>query len=178
MSRQMIPFVDLKKQYRALEPQIQERINRVLEHGRFIMGPEVRELEERLAEYVGAEHCISVASGTEALLISLLALDISPGDEVITTPFTFVATIEVIVLLGITPVFVDIEPDTCNIDVSKIESKRKRSLASGMCLQCRSHYCHHIATRISSLLQLNEQGQAVISVQPETSGFPEGRCSR
>lgn len=123
MSRQMIPFVDLKKQYRSLEPQIQERMNRVLEHGQYIMGPEVRELEERLADYVGAEHCISVASGTEALLISLMALDIGPGDEVITTPFTFVATVEVIVLLGITPVFVDIEPDTCNINASKIESK-------------------------------------------------------
>ena len=123
MSRQVIPFVDLKKQYRALEPQIQERINRVLEHGQYIMGPEVRELEERLETYVGASHCISVASGTEALLISLLALDIGPGDEVITTPFTFVATVEVIALLGITPVFVDIEPDTCNIDVRKIEAK-------------------------------------------------------
>jgi len=119
----MIPFVDLKKQYRALESQIQERMNRVLEHGKYIMGPEVGELEERLADYVGAEHCIAVASGTEALLISLMALDIGPGDEVITTPFTFVATVEVIVLLGITPVFVDIEPDTCNIDASKIESK-------------------------------------------------------
>ena len=123
MSRQMIPFVDLKKQYRALEPQIQERMNRVLEHGQYIMGPEVRELEERLANYVGTDHCISVASGTEALLISLIALDIGPGDEVITTPFTFVATVEVIVLLGVTPIFVDIEPDTCNIDASKIESK-------------------------------------------------------
>jgi len=123
MSRQMIPFVDLKKQYRALESQIQERMKRVLEHGQYIMGPEVRELEQRLADYVGASHCISVASGTEALLISLMALDIGPGDEVITTPFSFIATVEVIVLLGITPVFVDIEPDTCNIDASKIESK-------------------------------------------------------
>ncbi len=123
MSRSMIPFVDLKKQYHALEPQIQERMNRVLAHGQFIMGPEVQEMEGRLAEYVGAQHCISVASGTEALLISLMALGIGPGDEVITTPFTFVATVETIVLLGITPVFVDIEPDTCNIDASKIEEK-------------------------------------------------------
>lgn len=123
MSRQMIPFVDLKKQYNAIETQIQDRMSRVLEHGQYIMGPEVREMEERLAAYVGARHCISVASGTEALLISLMALDIGPGDEVITTPFTFVATVEVIVLLGITPVFVDIEPDTCNIDASKIEAR-------------------------------------------------------
>jgi UDP-2-acetamido-2-deoxy-ribo-hexuluronate aminotransferase len=118
-----IPFIDLKTQYLALKPQIQERINRVLEHGQYIMGPEVQELEERLATYTGAKHCITVASGTEALLISLMALGVKPGDEVITTPFTFVATAEVIVLLGAKPVFVDIEPDTCNIDATKIEEK-------------------------------------------------------
>jgi UDP-2-acetamido-2-deoxy-ribo-hexuluronate aminotransferase len=119
----MIPFIDLKSQYRALQPNIQERINRVLEHGQYIMGPEVRELEERLQDYTGSKHCITVASGTEALLISLMALGIEPGDEIITTPFTFVATAETIVLLGAKPVFVDIEPDTCNIDASKIEAK-------------------------------------------------------
>ena len=118
-----IPFVDLKTQYKALQPQIQARINSVLEHGQYIMGPEVKELEERLAAYTGAKHCITVASGTEALLISLMALGIGPGDEVITTPFTFVATAEVIVLLGATPVYVDIEPDTCNINASLIEAK-------------------------------------------------------
>lgn len=117
-----IPFIDLKSQYRALQPQIQARINAVLEHGQYIMGPEVAELEERLAAYTGSKHCITVASGTEALLISLMALGIGPGDEVITTSFTFVATAEVIVLLGATPVFVDIEPDTCNIDASLIEA--------------------------------------------------------
>jgi UDP-2-acetamido-2-deoxy-ribo-hexuluronate aminotransferase len=122
-----IPFIDLKTQYRALQPQIQERINRVLEHGQYIMGPEVAELEEKLAAYTGAKHCITVASGTEALLISLMALGIQPGDEIITTPFTFVATAEVIVLLGAKPVFVDIEPDTCNIDASKIEEKITRN---------------------------------------------------
>ncbi len=121
-----IPFIDLKTQYRALQPQIQERINRVLEHGQYIMGPEVAELEEKLAAYTGAKHCITVASGTEALLISLMALGIKPGDEIITTPFTFVATAEMIVLLGAKPVFVDIEPDTCNIDVSKIKEKITR----------------------------------------------------
>ena len=118
-----IPFIDLKNQYQALKPQIQERINRVLDHGQYIMGPEVQELEEKLAVYTGAKHCITVASGTEALLISLMALGIKPGDEVITTPFTFVATTEAIVLLGAKPAFVDIEPDTCNIDVRKIEEK-------------------------------------------------------
>lgn len=118
-----IPFVDLKAQYQTLQLQIQERINRVLEHGQYIMGPEVRELEEKLANYTGAKHCITVASGTEALLISLMALGIEPGDEIITTPFTFVATAEVIVLLGAKPVFVDIEPDTCNINAALIEAK-------------------------------------------------------
>lgn len=117
-----IPFIDLKTQYRALQSSIQARINTVLEHGQYILGPEVRELEERLQAYTGVKHCITVASGTEALLISLMALGIQPGDEVITTPFTFVATAEVIVLLGAIPVFVDVEPDTCNIDASLIEA--------------------------------------------------------
>lgn len=117
-----IPFIDLKHQYQALKPEIQARINTVLEHGQYIMGPEVRELEERLETYTQAKHCITVASGTEALLIALMAIGIKTGDEVITTPFTFAATAEVIVLLGAVPVFVDIEPDTCNIDASKIEA--------------------------------------------------------
>lgn len=119
----MIPFIDLKTQYRSLQTQIKERINRVLEHGQFIMGPEVKELEEKLAAYTASKHCITVASGTEALLISLMALGIKPGDEIVTTPFTFAATVEVIALLGAKPIFVDIEPDTCNIDASKIEKK-------------------------------------------------------
>jgi UDP-2-acetamido-2-deoxy-ribo-hexuluronate aminotransferase len=118
-----IPFIDLKTQYQALKPQIHARIDAVLEHGQYIMGPEVKELEEKLALYTGAKHCITVASGTEALLMSLMALDIKPGDEIITTPFTFVATAEVIVLLGAKPVFVDVEPDTGNIDASLIETK-------------------------------------------------------
>jgi len=117
-----IPFIDLKSQYQALKPEIHARINAVLEHGQYILGPEVRELEEKLEIYTAAKHCIAVSSGTDALLISLMVIGIGPGDEVITTPFTFVATAEVIVLLGATPVFVDIEPDTCNIDVSKIEA--------------------------------------------------------
>src|SRR6266702_2008329 len=118
----MIPFADLRTQYQALKPQIQERINRGLEHGQYIMGPEVAELEAALAAYTGARHCITVASGTEALLISLMALGLKPGDEVVTTPFTFAATAETIVLLSGKPVYVDIEPDTCNIDLSRIEA--------------------------------------------------------
>ena len=114
-------FIDLKAQYAALKPEIDRRIQTVLDHGQFIMGPEVRELEERLEALVGARHCVTVASGTEALLVAMMALGIKPGDEVITSPFTFVATAEMIVLLGAKPVFVDIDPATCNIDVSRIE---------------------------------------------------------
>jgi UDP-2-acetamido-2-deoxy-ribo-hexuluronate aminotransferase len=117
-----IDFIDLKTQQGDIRPELERRIHAVLHHGQYIMGPEVRELETRLEEYTGAKHCITVASGTEALLISLMALGVKPGDEIITTPFTFVATAEVIVLLGAIPVFVDIEPDTCNIDASKIEA--------------------------------------------------------
>lgn len=117
-----IPFIDLKTQYQALKTSIDTRIHRVLEHGQYIMGPEVAELEEKLCAYTGAKHCISVASGTEALLISLMALGIKAGDEIITTPFTFVATAEVIVLLGATPVFVDVEADTGNINAALIEA--------------------------------------------------------
>jgi UDP-2-acetamido-2-deoxy-ribo-hexuluronate aminotransferase len=115
-------FIDLKTQYAALKSSIDARIQRVLDHGQYIMGPEVFELEENLAQYTGAKHCITCASGTDALLISLMALEIGPGDEVITTPFTFVATAEVIVLAGAKPVFVDVQPDTANIDPNLIEA--------------------------------------------------------
>jgi UDP-2-acetamido-2-deoxy-ribo-hexuluronate aminotransferase len=113
-------FTDLKAQYRALKADVDARMQKVLAHGQYILGPEVGELEEKLAAYTGAKHCVTVASGTEALLIALMALDIKPGDEVITTPFTFVATGEMIVLLGARPVFVDVEEETANIDASKI----------------------------------------------------------
>ncbi len=117
-----IEFIDLKAQYADLKETINARIQRVLDHGQYIMGPEVRELEEKLESYTEAKHCITVASGTEALLISLMAIGVKPGDEVITTSFTFVATAEVIALLGAVPVFVDIQPDTCNIDPALIEA--------------------------------------------------------
>ncbi len=119
----MIRFIDLKAQYEALHDDIHARIDEVLEHGQYIMGPEVAQLESQLAQYVGQGECITVASGTEALLIALMALGIGPGDEVITTAFTFVATAEVIALVGATPVFVDVEPDTCNIDAALIAEK-------------------------------------------------------
>jgi UDP-2-acetamido-2-deoxy-ribo-hexuluronate aminotransferase len=116
-----VNFIDLAGQQDNLRRQLERYLHRVLHHGQYIMGPEVAELEGKLAAYTGAKHCITVASGTEALLIALMALDVRPGDEIITTPFTFVATGEVIALLGATPVFVDIEADTCNIDASRIE---------------------------------------------------------
>ena len=116
-------FIDLKTQQNAIKPELDRRIAKVFEHGQYIMGPEVAELEGTLADYVGVKHCVTVASGTEALLISLMALGIGPGDEVITTPFSFIATAEVIALLGATPVFVDVNPQTANLDDRLIEEK-------------------------------------------------------
>lgn len=116
-------FIDLKRQYESLRDPINRRIQAVLDHGQYVMGPEVGELEDALSQFVGVSNCITVASGTDALLISLMALELEPGSEVITTPFTFAATAEVIALLGYKPVFVDIDARTCNIDASLIESK-------------------------------------------------------
>jgi UDP-2-acetamido-2-deoxy-ribo-hexuluronate aminotransferase len=115
-------FVDLKAQYRHIKPRVDARIRNVLEHQRFILGPEVAELEERLAARVAARHCISCASGTDALLLALMALEIGADDEVITTPFTFFATGEMITLLGARPVFVDVERVGYNLDPAKIEA--------------------------------------------------------
>ena len=117
-----IPFIDLKTQYKALKSQIDSRIQAVLDHGGFINGPEVAELEKKLATFSGTKHCLACASGTDALLIPLMALGIQPGDEIITTAFSFIATAEVIALAGATPVYVDIDPITFNIDAAKIEA--------------------------------------------------------
>lgn len=115
-------FIDLKSQYQALKTSIDARIQKVLDHGQFIMGPEVAELEAALAQLTGAKHCITVSSGTEALLIAMMAEGIGAGHEVITTPFTFAATAETIVLAGAKPVYVDIKPGDCNIDPALIEA--------------------------------------------------------
>jgi len=115
-----VEFVDLKAQYRLLQAGIDARMRAVLEHGQYILGPEVGELEERLAARTGSAHCISCSSGTDALLIAMMALGVGPGDEVVTTPFTFVATVETIVLLRATPVFVDIDPRTYNLDPARL----------------------------------------------------------
>ena len=115
-------FIDLKSQYRRIKPSVDARIARVLEHGAYVMGPEVAELEQVLGQYCGTRHCITVASGTDALMIALMALDIGPGDEVVTAPFTFFASAEVIALVGATPVFVDVDPRTYNLDPAQLES--------------------------------------------------------
>jgi dTDP-4-amino-4,6-dideoxygalactose transaminase len=115
-----IPFVDLKAQFAALEDEIRAGIEAVLAHGKFIMGPEIAELERALAEFAGVKHAVTCSSGTDALLMPLMAWEIGPGDAVFTTAFSFVATAEVISLVGATPVFVDIDPRTFNIDVDEL----------------------------------------------------------
>lgn len=115
-------FIDLASQYRRIQADVDGRMRAVLEHGKYVMGPEIDELEARLADYVGVAECVALSSGTDALLIAMMALDIGAGDEVITTPFTFIATGEMIGLLGARPVFVDIDPCTYNIDPAAIEA--------------------------------------------------------
>jgi UDP-2-acetamido-2-deoxy-ribo-hexuluronate aminotransferase len=114
-------FIDLAAQQARIRPQIEKRIKDVLDHGKYIMGPEIGELEKQLAEYVGVKHALACASGTDALLLALMALEIGPGDAVFTSPFTFIATAEVVSLLGGTTVFVDIDPQTFNIDPDKLK---------------------------------------------------------
>jgi dTDP-4-amino-4,6-dideoxygalactose transaminase len=115
-------FNDLKAQYQRIKPAVQKRIDAVLNHGRFIMGPEVEELEQRLAAYAGTRHCLACASGTDALLLPLVAWGVGPGDAVFVPPFTFMATAEVVSLLGATPVFVDIDPITYNMDPARLDA--------------------------------------------------------
>ncbi len=116
-----IQFIDLAAQQARIRENLEQRIKTVLDHGKYIMGPEVGELESQLAEYTGVKHCVVCASGTDALLMALLAYGVGPGDAVFTTPFTFIATAEVIALLGATPVFVDIDPVSYNIDPAQLE---------------------------------------------------------
>ena len=125
-------FIDLKAQQNRIKSKIDKRIQSVLSHGKYIMGPEVFELEEKLADYVGVKHCISCASGTDALLMPLLAKNIGPGDAVITTPFTYIATAEVIALVGATPIFVDIYPETYNINPEEIEKAVEEAKNKGL----------------------------------------------
>ncbi len=115
-------FIDLRAQQSKIRGRIDKRIKTVLDHGKYIMGPEVFELEEKLSSYVGVKYCISCSSGTDALLIPLMAMGIGPGDAIITTPFTYIATAEVISILGATPIFADIYESTYNINPSMIEA--------------------------------------------------------
>ena len=115
-------FIDLKSQYHELKDKIDAGIQRVLAHGQYILGPEVSELEEKLAAFVGAKYCISVANGTDALQIAQMALGIGPGDEVITPGFTYIATAETVALLGAKPVYVDVDPRTYTLDPAQLEA--------------------------------------------------------
>ena len=133
-------FIDLKAQQARIRPDLDRRIAAVLDHGQYILGPEIDEMERRLAEYVGAAHCVSVSSGTDALSIALMALGVGAGDEVITTPLSFIATAETIALLGARPVFVDVDPLTYNLDPALLEAAigpRTRAIAPvGLYGQC------------------------------------------
>jgi UDP-2-acetamido-2-deoxy-ribo-hexuluronate aminotransferase len=124
-------FIDLAAQQGRIRERIEHKIKNVLDHGRYINGPEVRELEERLAEYVGVKYAVGCSSGTDALLMPLMAYDIGPGDAVFTSAFTFIATAEVIQLLRATPVFVDIEPGTFNIDAAKLQEAVEETVKRG-----------------------------------------------
>ena len=118
-----IDFANLKLAYLAHKEEFEREIAKVLSNASYIMGPEIDKLEVELSQFTGAKHSISCSSGTDALLLAMMALDIRPGDEIITTPFTFISTAETIALLGAKPVFVDIDEETFNIDINQIESK-------------------------------------------------------
>jgi UDP-2-acetamido-2-deoxy-ribo-hexuluronate aminotransferase len=127
-----VNFIDLSLQQEKIRPNLEKRFNNIMDHGKYIMGPEVFELEEKLADYVGVKHCISCSSGTDALLIPLLAKGIGVGDAIITTPFTYIATAEVIALLGATPIFCDIYPKTYNLDPNGLDKAYNEALSKGL----------------------------------------------
>ncbi len=162
-------FIDLKTQYRKIQENIQMRINTVLEHGQYIMGPEVKELEGQLAEYVGSKYAIACSSGTDALVLALMALDIKAGDEVITTPFSFFASSEVIVLLGATPVFVDVCPDTYNLDVSLVNAaitpKTKAILSVSLYGQCADMTALQILATDNKIALIEDGAQSFGAIQ-------------
>ncbi len=126
-----LPFIDLKAQYARLKPAIGARIQRVLDHGQYVLGPEVAELETALAAFCGARHCVTVASGTEALRLPLMAAEIGPGDAVFLPAFTFPATAEVVVSLGASPVFVDVAMDSYNLDPAALASAIEQTRRAG-----------------------------------------------
>jgi UDP-2-acetamido-2-deoxy-ribo-hexuluronate aminotransferase len=127
-----VDFIDLSTQQEIIRDKIEKRIKDVLEHGHYIMGPEVFELEEKLISYIGVRHCISCSSGTDALIIPLMAKGIGPGDAVITTSFSYIATAEAIALLGATPIFCDIYPETFNINPNGLEEAYDKAVSEGL----------------------------------------------
>jgi len=143
-------FIDLPAQQRRIRDKIEDNLRAVLDHGKYVMGPEIQELEQRLSGYVGAKHAMGCASGTDALMLALMAYDVGPGDAIFTTPFTFIATAEVISLLGATPVFVDIDPLTFNIDPLKLE-QAVEALKSG-------DFSKHPFPKVPSPSSLNPRG--------------------
>ena len=169
-----IAFIDLASQQDRIRPALESALHRVLHHGRYIQGPEIDALEQRLADYVGVEHCVGVSSGTDALLIALMALGIGPGDEIITTAFSFAATAEAILLLGARPVYVDIDPVTFNIDANLIEEKinaRTRAiLPVGLYGQCPDFPAMRLIARQHGLALIEDAAQSFGATQ-------DGMCS-
>lgn len=160
----LIEFIDLAAQQARIKPEIDRRIQAVLAHGRYILGPEVDELEERLAEFCGVAHCICVANGTDALQIAQMAIGIQPGDEVITPGFSYAATAETITLLGATPAYVDIEPRTYNLDPARIEaaitSQTKAIIAVSLFGQCADFQAINAIAKAHGLYVIEDAAQS------------------
>lgn len=164
LTRENMQFIDLKTQYRRIQTQVETGLKTVLEHGQYVMGPEINALEKQLAEWVGAKHAIAVSNGTDALLLALLACDIRPGDEVITSPFSMFATVEVIALLGAKPVFVDINPRTFNMDPALLEKaitpKTKAVMPVSLYGQCVDFDAIHAITEKYNLPVIEDAAQS------------------
>lgn len=160
----MIPFIDLQAQQQRIKPEIDAAIQRVLAHGKYIQGPEVFELEEKLAEFVGVKHCISCGNGTDALQIAQMALGIGPGDEVITPGFSYIAAAETIALLGATPVFVDIDPVTFNLDPAQLEqhitAKTKAIIPVSLYGQCADYDAINLIASKHNLAVIEDGAQS------------------
>lgn len=163
-------FIDLQEQYRRIQPAVEARINKVLSHGQYIMGKELTECEQRLADYVRSPECVTLSSGSEALRLAMMALNIGPGDEVITSSFSFFATAEMIIHVGATPVYVDIDPKTYNLDPTLIEtaitSKTKAILTVDLYGQCADY------TAITAIAQ--KHGLFIIEDAAQSFGAKQG----